>query len=416
MTRRPLGRPYSLLAASSLASTFGDGLRYVAMPLLAVSLGGTVTDVALITMAGTLPWLLFGLPVGVIVDRRNKRWVMIISDGARFVLAVATVAAVAAHIMTLAALGIVAFGMGVGEVFYDCASMTILPMLVDTSQLTRANGRLYALQNLGRNFIGFALGGPLYVIWRGLPLALDALSFLASAVLLRTIGGAHVEQRAPAAAAVPPAPLAAIRRGLTELAGSRLLIAFTFLAATVNFVFMGQNAILAPFVLHHLRLPAAVYGGFLVASAIGAVLGGFLAARLAPVLGEGRTLVLCLAVFAVASGAIGSSPVVLVVVCFMLSGGVLAVYNAISVSVRQRLVPPGVLGTVTGAYRMITWGSMPAGAAVYGLLASAWGMSLTFLVGGVLVAAATLACSRALLKLALSASPESSRLDPVSPR
>lgn len=381
------------------------------MPLLAVALGGTVSDVALITMAGTLPWLLLGLPVGVIVDRKNKREVMIVSDAVRLVLAIATVAAVAVGIMTLAILGLVVFLMGVGEVFYDCAAMTILPGLVENSQLTQANGRLYVLQNVGRNFLGYALGGPLFVIWRGLPLAVDAFSFLASAVLLRTIGGVHGERPASALAAFPSGPLAVIRRGFAELAGSRLLVAFTCLAAAVNFVFMGQIAILAPFVLRHLHLPTAVYGGFLIASALGAVLGGLVAARLARDLGEGRTLMLCLAAFAVASGAIGSSPAVLVAVCFLISGTVVAVYNAIAVSIRQRIVPPEVLGTVTGAYRMITWGCMPAGAAVYGLLAGAWGMGLAFLFGGALVAATTLACSRALLKLA---SVEPNRLDPVS--
>ena len=178
---------------------------------------------------------------------------------------------------------------------------------------------------------------------------------------------------------------------------------------------MGQIAVLAPLVLHVLRLPSSVYGGFLVASAVGAVLGGLLAARLARA-GEGRVLLLCLSGFALASAAIGSSPAAIAGVCFLLSGAMVSVYNAIAVSLRQRIVPAEVLGTVTGAYRMITWGSMPVGAAVYGLLAGAWGLRWTFFAGGALVAATTLGCSGVLRKIAPLSAVRSGHLEPARTR
>ena len=383
MTR--LGRDYRLLAAATAVSTLGDGMRFAAMPLLAVALTRDPAQVALVGAASTLPWLLLGVPAGLWVDRHHRVRAMVYADVARALLAGAATGLLLAHRLGLPLLVAIAALMGSGEVVFDCAAMAVLPQLVVAEQLHRANGRLYAIQTSGRDLAGVVLGAALYTLQRALPLAVDAVSFVVSAALLREVSGGDAFLQVRASDSVR----GDLWVGVRALVGEPLLVTFTLVAVVVNLVFLGQIAIMAPFVATELRLPAEAFGLFLAASAAGGVVGGVAAAHLRTVVGDAPLLIGSLLTQSIASIVIASAQPMAAAACLFAGGLAVAMYSVTALSLRQSIVGPDRLGRVTGIYRTLTWGAMPAGATAFGWAAHLWGLRWPFVLGGALVLVAT---------------------------
>ena len=178
---------FGLYWSSATASYLGDGVRFAALPLLASSLSSSPADVAWVSGAVGLPWLLFGLVAGVIVDRVQRARLMALVQLARAVVGGAVVAAVAGGRLTIPSLVLLVFLLSTCEVLYDVASNAVLPAIVDRRRLQWANGRLIAAEVVALEFAGPALGGMLFAVGAALPFAFDAASFLGSAVLLLVV-------------------------------------------------------------------------------------------------------------------------------------------------------------------------------------------------------------------------------------
>ncbi len=161
---------WKLLAASSTA-TCADGISKVSLPLLAVSLTSSPVLVSGLTAFAFLPWLLFGLPGGALVDRVDRRLAMSVVTAARAALLgtlAVLVAAGAAHIVALYA---VAFALGLCQVVYDSAARAMLPQVVDRRNLDRANAWLTVEETIGQSFVGPPVGAALFGWSRALPFA-----------------------------------------------------------------------------------------------------------------------------------------------------------------------------------------------------------------------------------------------------
>ncbi|MGW0811422.1 MFS transporter, partial [Nonomuraea sp. NPDC002799] len=196
-TSAAFGSGYHRLVSAAGVSAVGDGLRFAALPLLAAALLPDAFQVSVVTAATTVPWLLFGLPAGAYADRFERRRLMVLADLLRAGTLVAATGLLALGWLTFWPLVAVAFLLGVGEVLFDCASFALLPSVVAAERLEAANGRLFAVQTTGRDLVGHVLGGVLFAAGRAVPLLLDALSFLASAALLRGIPGSRPAGAAP---------------------------------------------------------------------------------------------------------------------------------------------------------------------------------------------------------------------------
>ena len=205
---RALGGRYWRLWSASTASALGDGLRRVALPLLAVQLSTDPRQVALVAAAGTVPWLVFGLPVGALVDRWDRRRPVWVVDLLRTLTVAVLAGAAAAGALSVALLAGVAFVLGTGELFAESAALALVPQLVASFQLERANGRLQAGEVTAGQFAGQGLGGVLFAVALALPFALDAATFLLSAALVFTL-------RTPTRR---PQPAASLRRLPAETA------------------------------------------------------------------------------------------------------------------------------------------------------------------------------------------------------
>jgi MFS family permease len=270
--RLPMAFQRVLLAA--LISGLGDGLRLTALPLLAVRISDKVAVVAAVTVAGTVPWLLFGLFVGALADRADRRRMMWVTDMARAVLAAGFVALLFSGVRDIAVLVIFAFLMGFAQTFFDTASGAFLPAVVPASQLTVANGRLMSVQMLAAQLIGPVLAGFLTVVALELPFAVDAVSFLAAAALVLTVRPTHRGTAAQSGSASLGADIVA---GLRWLNGRPALRAQSGLFVVLSAVSGAVLAVFVAYARHTLDVGSIGYGVLISIFAAGGVLGGSVA-------------------------------------------------------------------------------------------------------------------------------------------
>lgn len=370
--------------AAALAN-LGDGIRLAAFPLLAASLTDDPLAVAAVVAAQTAPWLVAGLAAGLLADRRPPRTLLAAADAVR-VLALATLlAAVVGGVATVGWVLGCAVVLGLGETVRDTAAQVAVPALVPARLLERANGRLVAAEVVGNEFVGPPAGAVLFAVGVALPLAVNGAALTLAVLLVLTLPLAATARVAagPPGQAVGPG----LRAGLTWLWRDGALRA---LAASVALVAAADSAWFAVLVLYArqaLDLGPVGFGILLAAGAVGGVLGALVAERVVAGLGAGRAVGLSL---------VGSSsppillalldgvPVALVVV--LVTSASFAQLNVCTVSFRQRAVPAGVLGRVTGAWRTLTLGASAVGALAGGALAGAAGLRAPFvacaLVGG----------------------------------
>ncbi len=389
--RRPgLDRPFWLLWWATTASSLGDGIRWVAFPLIAASISRDPGAVALVSAAGLLPWPLFGLVGGAVVDRTDRRRLMWRTDVFRAVLVGAFAALVAAGDSTIAALAATSFLLGVAETFFDNAASAIVPQVVDDAQIETANSWIMSTQTVMLSLVGAPIGGALFALARSVPPAFDAASFALSALLILNVRGRF---RVRAAGAEPTTIRADIMVGLRWLMHHRLMRTLALLLGVLNGTFGAADAILVLYSLEILHLSNLGYGILLALLAIGGLVGSVMAGPINRRFG----------LTVVVGGTAGIQGVLLLVVgltssvlvtgaALTILGATTMVWNVVTVSLRQRIVPSALLGRVTSSYRVIGLGAMPIGAAAAGLLAKAFTLHTPYLVGGATVLAATAVC------------------------
>ncbi|HEU4397592.1 MAG TPA: MFS transporter, partial [Actinomycetota bacterium] len=170
-------------------SNLGDGVTLVAGPLLAASLTRDPRLVAGLAVAQRLPWLLFSLVSGALVDRLDRRLLMVRVDAARCLAVALLGVAVLADAASLPLLYVVFFALGTAETLFDNAAVSILPAVVPRDQLARANGRLLGVRMVANELVAPPLGGLLFAAAAAVPFLLDAGTFAAAAALVAAMGG-----------------------------------------------------------------------------------------------------------------------------------------------------------------------------------------------------------------------------------
>jgi MFS family permease len=276
---------------------------------------------------------------------------------------------------------VVAVVIGLASPFFDNASSAVLPEIVDSGALERANSWNQSSLLLCANLIGPPVGAALFVWQAGLPLGIQAASFVGSAVLVARVAGAgHRPEPDPSRSSTR-----ALVEGLRYLWHHELLRSLGLLLAVINGVTGGIVAIFVLFVLEVLRLPEAAYGWMVSAFAVGGLIGAYAAARVRATAGVLGTVVGAGLMFSVAAALLGAVPVLPVVVAAVVAMGLASVlWNVVTVSLRQRIVPKELLGRVTSVYRMVGMGASPLGAIGAGALAHASGIRTAYLVGAVI--------------------------------
>jgi MFS family permease len=380
--RRGLG----LLLASAGVAIVGQGMATAAAPLLAASLTRNPVLVSAVTAANYVAWLGLGLHAGALVDRWPRRTTMVVTDlGRALVLTLLTVL-ILTESASIWALITAVFLIGVGSCFFDPASQALIPTLVgrDRDALSRANGKLWGIDNFGRSLAGPPLGSLAFAVAAALPFGVEATAFLASALMLLGIRG--VDGRPRSAAAIEPVSHA-VRAGVSFLVRHGELRMLALGMAAYN---LGFNIAFAPLVLFAqdiLGVSDAGYGFLVAATAIGGIAGGWAAPRISPharartvYAGALTTQAACWLLVLVTSSQ-WVAPIWLAII-----GLTSTTVSVVGGSARQLLTPDDMLGRVTSGTRLLGIGSAGLGALLGGVVADVAGLSAPFIAAGLVLA------------------------------
>lgn len=387
---------YWRLWGASTISNLGDGMYLVAMPLIAAELTRSEVRIALIAACAALPWMLFSIPVGAMVDRLDRRQIMIAANLCRGGVIGVIAVLVATDIIKVWMLWLAALLLGIGEVFFDNATMALVPRLVPEAQLPRANGRLYAAELGANGFLGTPLGGVLFAVATFLPFMIDAWSFVIAALLLLSITSLRQgDQR-------PPAPRGGhsrlrddIREGWQFLLGHEILRPLAGAFALVSIAFQMPLAVLVLFVRETLGLGPRGYAVILTVITIGPVVGGMFGDRLVRRVGRSTSLTVALTTWGICLLATALYPHAwFVALAATMQAIATAVWNMTTVSLRQVLVPNELFGRVNSIYRWFGWGMIPVGALLGAGLASWLGLRAPYVAAAAVIVVAWLIVRR----------------------
>ncbi len=376
---RPLGGDFRRFLAAAAVSNLGDGIRLGALPLLALSLTDDARLIALVSAATLLPWLVFGPLGGALVDRHDRRCLMVGGQFARAVVVGGLAALIATDTVNIWWVVIAAFGLGVGEVVVDSASQAAIPQLVPDNELDRANGQLIAAMTVFDQVVGVALGAALFGLATGLPFIVDALTFVVGATLVLTVRSPLQGTRSQTTTV-----RADIAEGMRFLFRHKLLrsmmtsVAISNLAGNIGF------AVLVILVADELGATGGAFGLVLGAGAIGGVLGSLVASRLAERFGRRRVLIVLPPVLTVTHLANAvATEVWMIAASLFVSSFTIVCFNVPGQSIRQTATPEPLLGRVVATFRMVGMGAAPLGAVIGGFVTQAADVRVAYFLAAV---------------------------------
>jgi MFS family permease len=387
---KKLGSSYWKLWTATAISNLGDGVSMIAYPWLASAVTRSPILIAAAGFASRLPWLVFTLHAGVLTDRFDRRKLIVAMDFMRGILTVfvglvvyfnrdsfpaldelTTITNLETNWPIYITLLITAFLFGLAEVLRDNSAQTLMPSVVDKENLETANGRMWSAESLTNSFIGPPLGSLLIGIAIFIPFFFDAASFFFAVALIASLKGTFK----PVHDDKPREKIkfkAEIKEGYVWLWAHPLLRPMAIILGSMNGIGTMVGAVYILFaqeVLHTSVFTFAILG---TAGAVGGTIGGILAPKVSATIGSGPSLSLALAAAPLGALVIGvTSSWQVVWVVTVVESFVAILWNTITVSLRQSIIPTHLLGRVNSVYRFFAWGSIPIGMFVGGGLVSA---------------------------------------------
>src|SRR2546426_763584 len=376
-------RDFLLLWLGQSVSRLGDQFTGLAIPVIAVYvLAAGPLEMGFLGFASTLPFLLFGLLVGVWVDRRQRRSVLIRADLGRGVMIAAIAALGLVGLLHMAYLYVFSFLIGILTVFFDVAYQAYLPALVDRKQLVDANSKLETSNSVA-NTGGPAFAGAIIELFKA-PIAMifDAASFFFSAATLVAI-----RKREPTPDPGQRRSVGMeIKEGLQVVLQEPRLRHIAACTAWSNFFSSAVfSALLIIYLKDALGFTPLTLGLMFTVGSVGGIVGAVTASAVAKRIGVGGAIIL---------GAVLFGPVMLPFpfvsgpYAFFAISGMFFVslignlyYNINQVSFRQAIVPVRLQGRLNATMRTIVWGTLPLGAIAGGVLGDAIGVRPAIIVG-----------------------------------
>jgi MFS family permease len=389
-----LGSRFTKLWLAGTTSALGNGLATIAAPLFVAARTDDPLTVAVASAVVWLPWLLFALPGGALVDRVDRRRLMIVIDWVRVVVVGALAGAILLGQASIALLYAVLFIINTGEIVFRSAAQAILPALVPRTGLERANGWLFGGTMLMQQVVAAPLGGLLFVLAASSPFVANAATYAASAVLLFLIAGSY------RVTAVNPSRSAGAVRSLRDeivegfrwLFEQRLLRTMALLIGLVNVTLTAALSILVLLARERLNLGSVGYGLLFTAMAMGGIFGSVIGDRIIAWASPTWTIRIGLLVEAGMHLSLAVSRNAWVVGGMLFAFGMHGtLWGIVGSSLRQRLTPPELLGRAGSTMLFIAAGGNSLGALLGGAMATAYGLTAPYWLGFVVSALVTTA-------------------------
>lgn len=387
-TTAPLGAPFWKLWTASAVSNLGDGIGFIAYPWLASAVTRSPLLLAIVGLVQALPWLLFSIPAGVIVDRLDRRRIVLYMDLFRgaltaviavgvFILGsslpapaeLAGGADIPTNIPLYLVILVCSFFMGMAEVLRDNSAQTILPSLVKKEHLERANGRLALVEPLLGTFVGPPIGSFLIAIAFFVPIFFDSVSFFFSVALIALIPGTFRAHHDVDKHGERPHWRDDLSTGLKWLWNQKFLRTLAIALSLQNLVSAMTGAVFILFAQEVINTTPFTFALMATGGAVGGILGGTLASRVNRRLGPGACVTI--AMFGMAAMQLASAFAVHWTMIWLFSAVMIffaILWNIVTVSFRQRVIPGHLFGRVNSVYRFLSWGVLPIGTFLGGVI------------------------------------------------
>jgi MFS family permease len=390
LIKHNLGSNFNKLWLGESFSMMGSSITEFALPLTAAqTLNATPSQMGFLSAIAWLPMLVMGLFVGVWVDRRQRRPVLIYSNVLRAIVLAVIPIAVLGGWLSLPLLLVVALLHGALGVFFVIAYPSYLPALVGREHVTEGNAKLEMSSSVAQ-IAGPSLAGLLArLISAPFTIAFDVVSFLISAFFLSRIDKPEPAPQHNANGTV----YSNIAEGMAFILHRPILRALVTLGILSNINGGITSAVLLLFALNELQLDSAQVGIAMSAMGPGAIIGAALAANVAKHIGMARAVLLGLIMciisytylpFVFGLGWLAVAQIALMNFVFGIGG---TIWNINVISMRQMITPHHLLGRVNASVRTLVLGVMPIGALIGGWLGELVGLRNTLLIAAVIIVA-----------------------------
>lgn len=376
VNHKSLSRHFDFLKlwSAETFSVFGVQFSGLAIPWMAAnSLNADSVEMGILGALSTVPFLLFGLFVGVWADRNRRRPIMIMSDVCRALFLAAIPISAFVGGLNIFLLYLVSFSVGTLTVFDDVSSYAYMPSLVDKEQLVEANSRM-EVSRASAQVAGPSIAGILIqILTAPVTVFVDVVGYFGSAGFLSWIKKQEPESKRKNTSVIKD-----LTEGLLVVLKNRYLWSIAGSTGTANFFSSAMGALYILFVTRELGLSSFELGFIFTLGSIGALVGALLAGRIASRIGVGHTIVI--SIFVGGAGGIavyfsrGSTAIPFLILGAFLGSIGSVVYNVNQVSFRQAIIPIEIQGRLNATMRFLVWGTVPFGAIVGGVLGEMFGL------------------------------------------
>ena len=399
---------FNRMWASSIISNLADGVMLAAVPLLAISLTDSPVLISLIGAMVMLPWLLFAIPIGAIVDRVDRRYIFAGANASRSAVVGVLALLIALDHVTIFWLLAAAFIIGVCEVAADTTAQSLIPQILEEKDFEKGNSRLQISETVIQGFIGAPISGFIYAAAIYLPFFINSLGFAISALLALTIPVKYLQDiRQEGEEKTERRFVADMKFGIAYLFNQKVLRRLVVTTATIGLCYAMGSATMVLFIIKELGLQERFFGVILAIEGVGAILGALVASRTSSKFGRSKVMTFAI----VASSAVlliqGFSPNIYIFVALATFGGfVISQWNILLMATYQTVIPKELYGRIHGTRRTLVWGAMPLGSLLGGVLAN-FSLRLPLYVGGALACVVSIASIGFLLNIEMNSRSES---------
>jgi MFS family permease len=374
-----MGPAFNRLWAGSIVSNLADGVLIAAAPLLAITLTDSTVLISIIGAMVMLPWLLFAIPIGALVDRVDRRFILAASNAIRSAVIGIVALGIATGHVTIFWLIASAFVIGICEVANDTTAQSLIPQILDEEHYEKGNSRLQISETVIQGFIGSPLSGFLYALAMWLPFFINSIGYAVAMLLALSIPIQYLQDvRVESSKENKPHFVEDIKFGIKVL---RRLVVTT---ATIGVCYSMGTATMVLFIIKELELAPKYFGVILTIQGLGALLGAIVAPKASKKFGRSIMMTLGITGSSVILLAQGFAPNIYIFVALATLGGfAIAQWNILLMATYQTVIPNELYGRIHGTRRTLVWGMMPIGSVLGGVLAH-YSLRLPMYVGGII--------------------------------
>ena len=410
-----MGPAFNRMWASSIVSNLSDGILIAAAPLLAITLTESTVLISAIGAMVMLPWLLFAIPIGVIVDRVDRRFILAGANATRSAVVGVLALLIATDRVSIYWLLFASFVIGVCEVAADTTAQSLIPQILEEKNFEKGNSRLQISETVIQGFVGAPLSGFIYAIAISLPFFINSLGLAVAALLAFSIPIKYLQDvRTDDVNKEKRKFVADMKFGIRYLFNEKVLRRLVVTTAAIGLCYSMGTATMVLFIIKDLELPEQLFGVILTIQGVGAITGAFMAPRLSKKFGRSNVMTFGIVSSSVVLLLQGLSPNIYVFVALATFGGfAISQWNILLMATYQTVIPTELYGRIHGTRRTLVWGMMPIGSLLGGVLAH-YSLRLPMYVGGVVASILAFGSIGFLLNIAESAKPVSDAATPAA--